>query len=238
MLFRSQARLERALSQSRIPGVQHIVLNRRQTLFEYVGGCADLQNQKPMTLETTLMAYSMSKTITAAATLQLAERGRIDLDESIDTYLDESPYGAAVRVRHLLSHTSGIPNPIPLRWVHLAEGHSAFDERRALQKVLKRHPRLRFQPGMRFLYSNIAYWLLGEIVATVSAQPFQSYVRDHLISPLRIGANEMGYAIPDLGNHAKGYLEKYSFVNLLKGFVTDRELWVSLAHEMTASIST
>jgi len=178
-----------------------------------------------MTSQTTLMAYSMSKTITAAATLQLVEQGKIALDDSIDTYLDGSPYGRAVTVRNLLSHTSGIPNPIPLRWVHLFEKHASFDEQRALQKVLEDHPKLQFQPGTRFLYSNIGYWLLGRIVARASAQPFESYIGDHVLSPLRMASHEMSYAIPDLGNHAKGYLEKYSVVNLFKGFVTDRELW-------------
>jgi D-alanyl-D-alanine carboxypeptidase len=222
---RAEIHLQRALSKSLIPGAQYVVLNRHGTRFEYAGGWADLQHQKPMTLATALMAYSMSKTITAAATLQLVEQGRLDLDESIDTYVDDSPYGAAVRVRHLLCHTSGIPNPIPLRWVHLAEKHSTFDEIAALKEVLHDHAALRFRPGEKFLYSNIGYWLLGRIIANVTGQPFEVFVRAHLLAVLGIPASELSYVIPESDRMANGYLEKYSFVNLCKGFLTDRELW-------------
>ena len=63
---------------------------------------------------------STSKTITAAAVLGLVEAEQVKLDDPIDRYLDSQPYGPDVTIRHLLSHTSGIPNPIPLAWVHPA----------------------------------------------------------------------------------------------------------------------
>ncbi len=217
--------LDAWVRESRIPGFQYIVLDRNRAIFEHVGGWADIRNSSPMTHETTLMAYSMSKTITAAAALQLVEQGVIDLDAPIDKYINGSPYGAAVRVRHLIAHTSGIPNPVPLRWVHPVERHGAFDEAAALEKVLHQHPTLRFGPGTKFLYSNIGYWLLGRVIANTSGQLFEHYVSDHLISSWGISTRELGYEIANPKKHARGYLEKYSFVNLIKGLVTDRELW-------------
>jgi CubicO group peptidase (beta-lactamase class C family) len=91
-------------------------------LFEHTSGWADIRRQAAVDTATTMMAYSMSKTITAAAVLQLVEAGLIGLDDPIDRYVDSLPYGRHVTVRRLLSHTSGIPNPLPLRWVHPAEG--------------------------------------------------------------------------------------------------------------------
>ena len=64
-----------------------------------------------MASDTTMMAYSMSKTITAAAVLQLIERGSIGLEDAVSRYVPWQPYGNDVTVRELLSHTGGLPNP-------------------------------------------------------------------------------------------------------------------------------
>ncbi len=106
-----------------------------------------------MTAATTMMAYSMSKTITAAAVLQLVGLGRIALDDPVDKY-HPTPFDDEITVRHLLAHLSGIPNPIPLRWVHSPARHSGFDERAALDAELRAHPRLASAPGRRYRYSN------------------------------------------------------------------------------------
>jgi CubicO group peptidase (beta-lactamase class C family) len=173
---------------------------------------------------TTQMAYSMSKTITAAAVLALVEEGLIGLDDSIDRYLDVSPYGAAITLRQLLAHTSGIPNPLPLRWVHAAERDFVFDEAAALQEVLRAHPRLSSRPGTRYAYSNIGYWMLGPIVARASGRPFTTFVEERVLAPLAITPEELGYAIVDPESHATGYLERWSAFNLVKGLLIDRAL--------------
>ncbi len=160
----------------RTPGLQYIVVTADGPSFEAHEGFANLAAGRPLLTGTTMMAYSMSKTITAAAILQLVERGRLGLDDPIARHLAWQPYGTAITIRHLLSHTSGIPNPIPLRWVHPAEAHASFNEQEALRAVLRRHARLGFAPGTRFAYSNIGYWLCGAIVEAVTGQPFASYV--------------------------------------------------------------
>ena len=194
-------------------------------MFEAHEGHADIAAGRPMLAGTTMMAYSMSKTITAAAVLQNVEAGRFRLDDPVARYLDWQPYGRAITIRQLLSHTSGIPNPIPLRWVHPAHEHAAFDERAALRSVSAKHPRLAFAPGTKCGYSNIGYWLCGAIIEQATGQPFTSYVRNHVLDPLGIGPAEMAYTIADPSRHAAGYLEKYSWINLLKRLLIDRELF-------------
>jgi CubicO group peptidase (beta-lactamase class C family) len=207
-----------------IPGIQYIVMNPDRFIFEYAGGWADIKNQKPMRKSTTMMAYSMTKTITSAAILQLVEKGELGLDDCIDLHLTCNPYGKTITIRHLLSQTSGIPNPIPLRWVHLAEKHGEFDEDAVLAKVLKEYPVLSFEPGKMYAYSNISYWLLGKIIEKVTGQTYPTYIREHIMYPLKLSENEMNCIIPDPTHHAKGYLSKYSLMNLLKGFLIDKEL--------------
>jgi len=221
---RVRAYLSALVAQSKVPGIQYLVMDSTRTLFEYDGGWADIRGQVPMESSTTMMAYSMSKTITAAAVLRLVEARRIGLDDPLDRYVASSPYGPSVTVRQLVSHTSGIPNPIPLRWVHAAARHAAFDENAALAAVLREYHDLRFPPGTKYAYSNIGYWLLGRVVESASGEAFTSYVTEHVLSPLGISPRELGFAILDSTRHAVGYLEKYSLLNMGKGFLIDSEL--------------
>jgi D-alanyl-D-alanine carboxypeptidase len=216
--------LER-FSQTAIPGIQYWVVDANQAIFEYAGGWADIRNRKPMKPDTTQMAYSMTKTWTAAAILQLMEREQLGLDDEIDHYLPHNPYNQHITIRHLISHTAGIPNPIPLRWVHLAEEHEQFDENAALAKVLRDNPKLSSQPGKKYAYSNIGYWLLGAIIEAVTQQTYTDYMREHVLKPLGLAKRNMDFIIPDVTNHAQGYLRKYSVLNLVKGLVTDRKMW-------------
>jgi len=213
-----------ALTASRTPGLQYVVVSATDTVFTFAGGLADIRRQAAMDAGTTLMAYSMSKTITAVAVLQLAEAGQLGLDDPVVRHVNALPYGSGVTVRHLLTHTSGIPNPIPLRWVHPAERHAAFHEDTALTNILKRYPRLSSAPGTKYRYSNIGYWLLGKVVEHASGETFAAYVESHILRPLGIPPHELGFAIADPAHHATGYLEKYSPFNLLKGFLIDRAL--------------
>jgi D-alanyl-D-alanine carboxypeptidase len=210
--------------QSEVPGLQYIAVTADRVLFEHAAGWADIQGQKRMTVDTTLMAYSMTKTVTAVAILQLAEQGALGLDDTIDRYLPNTPYhGHGITLRQLLIHTSGIPNPVPLRWVHLATENSTFNESQALATVLRENPGLSFEPGHKFAYSNIGYWLLGKVVEQVTDQPYLAYVQGNIFKPLRLTAQEMDFVIPDESRHANGYLKKYSLMNLVKGFVIDRK---------------
>jgi CubicO group peptidase (beta-lactamase class C family) len=211
---------------SKVPGLQYIVLDANETLFAYAGGWADIQNQEAMRLDYTLMAYSMTKTFTAVAILQLVEQGKLGLDDEIDHFLTDIPYnGHHITVRQLINHTSGIPNPIPLRWAHLVEERTSFDEGAELSQVLRDNSNLAFEPGDKFAYSNIGYWLLGKIVDQVSGQPYPDYVRTKVLLPLGLSAQEMDFFIPDLERHAKGYLAKYSMMNLVKGFFMEGKFW-------------
>jgi len=207
------------------PGIQYIVANKHGTVFEFAGGWADIQNQKPMSLNSSLMAYSMTKTFTALAMLQLAEQGKLKLDDPIKSHLPDSPYPEGITIHQVITHTSGIPNPIPLRWVHPAEGHPNFDEHLAFAQVLKKNAKAAFPAGTRFAYSNLGYWLLGMIIEGVTKQSYVQYVSDQLLAPLGLSPHELAFLISDFSNHAKGYLGKYSIMNLVKGLITDNNAW-------------
>jgi CubicO group peptidase (beta-lactamase class C family) len=211
--------LERSLQANQFPGIQYVVVDSGSTLYEFTGGQADIGHNIPMRAATTMMAYSMTKTFTAAAVLQLAEHGKLSLDDSVVTHFPSTPYGPSMRIRHLVSQTSGIPDPIPLRWVHLASRHAEFNEDAALAGVLKENPKPVFPPGSKYAYSNISYWILGRIIEKASGQPYAAYMKEHIFQPLGVDSSEADFVIPGNAPHAKGYLRKYSFMNLFKGFI-------------------
>lgn len=195
-------------------------------LLDHADGLADVGQGLPMTSATTLMAYSMTKTLTAAAVLQLVERRLPRLSDEVAGMLPAGvPFTARVTIQQLLTHTSGLPNPIPLRWVHLAEAAGQFDENQALARVLRGHSRLADPPGMRFRYSNIGYWLLGKVIEQVTRQSYEMYVNDNVIRPLELSADEISYAIPEPRRHSAGYVRRYSGSHLLGRCLTSRELW-------------
>jgi len=185
---------------------------------------ADIGHGVPMTPVTTMMAYSMTKTFTAVAVLQLIERGEVRLEDSVRAYLDYVPYDGSLTIRSMLAQMSGIPNPIPLRWAHAADVHPSFSEDSALRRVLSENPELKFPPGTRYAYSNISYWLLGKIVERVSGKPFAPYMAENVFRPLGLSPQEAAFTFVAGGPHAKGYLKKYSWMNIFKGFLVDESL--------------
>ena len=218
------AKFIRELSPPDGPGIQYIIVDKSNVIFEYSSGLSDVKSRTPLSLNHTMAAFSMTKTITAIAVLQLVEKQLIKLDDKVDGYI-KHPYSPDITIRQLLNHTSGIPNPIPLKWVHLADNNDKFSEDAALDHVLRENPKSDSAPGANYAYSNIGYWLLGKVIEAVTRQEYQAYVRRNIYQPLKLKPAEIDFKINDPSNHAKGYLAKYSFINLIKGFVTNKEVW-------------
>ena len=206
------------------PGMTYSVTGVAGPVFVYARGLADIAGRIPMTPATTMAAFSMTKTLTAVAVLRLADEGVLRLDDEVRRYV-EHPYHPGITVRQLVTHTAGVPNPIPLRWVHAADAQAGFDGHAALAKVLARHGRPKSRPGERYLYSNIGYWLLGEVVEAASKQDYAAFVRARVFAPLGLRPRDIDFAVVDPGSHAKGYLAAFSVMNALKRLLLDRRVW-------------
>lgn len=221
---RASELLDAEVRSDQAPGLQYCAVSAWEVIAQTAAGWADLRARRPMAGDTTMMAYSLSKVLTAVAVLQLVGAGRVSLDSPVADYVQPNPFHAPITLRQLLSHLGGAPNPIPLRWVHTVAEHATFDERAALTRVLAAHPRLASPPGARYHYSNIGYWLLGCVLEAVTGVGVGEQISRAVIRPLGLDATELSYAIPDMSRHAAGYLEKYSWMNLLKGWLIDRAL--------------
>jgi D-alanyl-D-alanine carboxypeptidase len=219
--------LDRWIAQGDSPGVQYIFASRRAVLFEYNGGSADPARSANVTPRTTFNAYSVTKTFTAAAVLQLAERGKVDLDQPISRYLDRLSGGKSPSVRETLAHIGGYANPNPMAWAHRDDEHARFDSRRFVDEVLDKHG-VNTEPGRKYAYSNVGYLVLGELIEKVSGQPYTQYVQQQLIEPLGLAEGEtIAFNIARPGEHARGHVRRWSLLNLVLGFFMDRDRFVA-----------
>ncbi len=140
---------------------------------------------EPMTEDTIFDLASLTKSLaTATAVLQLAERGKVAIDEPLQNYLPEfnpanDPRRAQVTVRMLLTHTSGIAGDLSLDgpW-GLQQADKAEGIRRAL------NARLDFAPGQLFHYSDIGFILLGAMIEKITGEPEDVYAQRNVFEPL------------------------------------------------------
>jgi CubicO group peptidase (beta-lactamase class C family) len=165
----------------RIPGA--IVLIGRDGRIAYRGafGAKSIRPEhEPLDPDTIFDLASLTKPIaTATAIMQLAEAGRLDLHKPVAQYW---PAFAAngkegITARQLLTHTSGLPADLDLSSDWNGEGE-------ALSRTIAIHPRN--EPGERFLYSDINFIVLGELVRRISGEPLSEYVQEHIFRPLRM----------------------------------------------------
>ncbi|WP_235663922.1 serine hydrolase domain-containing protein [Mycolicibacter terrae] len=157
---------------------------------------------EPMTEDTIFDIASLTKCLaTAVAVLQLYEQGRVAIDEPVQTYLPEfneagDPRRAQVTLRMLLTHTSGIGGDLSHQgpW-GLTEADQDGGVHRALTAPLE------FGPGEIFHYSDIGFIVLGVLVETMTGQPLDTYVQDHVFAPLGMTDTRYLPAVKACGPH-------------------------------------
>jgi CubicO group peptidase (beta-lactamase class C family) len=158
--------------------------------------------------------------------MQCVEVEKLKLEDGASRFIESYPYNEEITVRQLLSHSSGIPNPIPLKWVHPQEEDDQFDQNKFFNETIRSYPRLRSKPGTRFSYSNINYLILGHIIENVTGVNYRDFVRKNIIEKFREPGIYIDFIIKDYSNYAIGYQKKFSWVNAMLGFFLDRKLWI------------
>jgi len=214
--------LKSLVETNKTPAVHYILFNKDSFLTDIYYGYADVANSRKADASTTYHAYSVTKTFTALAIMQLAESKKLDIDHPVKTYLSGFPYNSVITIRQLLAHTAGIPNPIPLNWIHLADEHSDFDKNAFMNAIIGKHSKTKSAPNTKFSYSNLGYMILGSLIEEVSGLSYEQYVSQHIIEKAGINRSELGFEVSNFNNHAKGYQKKNGIVNLLLGFFIDK----------------
>lgn len=151
--------------------------------FEQHYGCADLNGRIPLSANSSFSLASVSKPFTALGILILAQTGRLALDDKLVQHVPElSAYGA-ITLRHLLHHTSGIPDHVELADEQWNE-RSLLTMPDVIALFVQHRPRAYFAPGEQFEYSNTGYALLGEVIARASGAPYPAFMAEAIFKPL------------------------------------------------------
>ncbi|MFC6787210.1 serine hydrolase [Halobaculum halobium] len=225
--------IRRTMRRDRLPGVSVAVVDRDGVRYAEGFGARDLAGNRPATPATLYGVGSVTKSVTALATAQLAEAGMLDFEDPVSDHLDvdlgsdpEDP----IRLRHLLSHASGLPSlatsealigrrlrrdtdTLPLSTpadfrahvegaVGSAGGGSAGGSTTAGDERVG-------APGERFAYSNEGYVLLGDVIEACTGRPYDRYVAEHVLDPLgldRATFDDTAFAMDD--DHATMYLRE------------------------------
>jgi CubicO group peptidase (beta-lactamase class C family) len=169
--------------------------------FFHGHGLADIVSKTPVTEDTAFRIASVTKTFTAIAVMQLWEQGLVDLDAPANDYLRAYrliPAKASFRpatVRHLLTHTAGIREVLHpsglLRMRDLGETVRLGRPVPSLAEYYRGGLRLDAEPGTRFMYTSHGFATLGQIVADVSGQPLDHYLREHVFEPLGMAGTDL-----------------------------------------------
>ena len=211
------------VARDKTPSVQYIFFNASEILYTKISGWADIIGEIKASEKTSYFGFSLTKTFTALAVLQLAEKVKLDLNDLASHYLPAFPYRSPITIRQLLDHTSGIPNPNPLNWIHLPSERSSFDRDEFFNAhIFKKYSSIRSRPNEKFYYSNLGYVLLGQIIETVSAMKYEQYVRKHIFEPLHLAHEALRFDISHHEHLAKGYQKRWSLLNLALGFFIDK----------------
>ncbi len=182
-----------AMTNYSIPGLAIGVVKNGELVYAKGLGDTDVADGTPVTPQSLFGLASLSKMFTAAAIMQLVEQGLIDLDAPVTDYLPEfrldDPRYTAITVRQLLVHTSGLPWLPATTEVRSEEWgfHDPDTEEGALARMVAGLDGVALVAdpgGGQVMYSNTAFDVLGDIVATVSGQPYETYMQDNIFKPL------------------------------------------------------
>ncbi|MFA4951080.1 serine hydrolase domain-containing protein [Brevundimonas sp.] len=166
-----------------------LVARGDEILFRQAYGLANRETGEPLKLDSRYRLASVSKQFTAAAILRLQDEGKLSVDDPLCRWIEDCPAAwAPIRLSHLLSHTSGIPDLMARPgWGNRRVTPATTQE---LTEDSKRFS-LSFAPGTKVGYNNAAYNLLGVVVEKASGQPLHDYLRTAFFDPL--GMEDTGY---------------------------------------------
>jgi CubicO group peptidase (beta-lactamase class C family) len=214
------------MARQKVPGVAIAIVKKGRVFAARGYGFANVEHHVPVGPDTIFQSGSLGKQFTATAVMLLVEQGKIGLEDPITKFFAGAPASwRAITVRHLLTHTSGIPD-----YEEVKEGPASVDLRRDYtEDELTRFAfnlTLEFPPGSRWNYSNTGYVLLGVIIHKTSGQFYGDLLRERVFAPLGMKTTRVISEEDIVPHRAAGY-------RLEKGALKNQE-WVSPTLNTTA----
>ncbi|MEB2774371.1 serine hydrolase [Algoriphagus sp. D3-2-R+10] len=178
-----------------------LVSKYNKVIFRKSFGYADFDKKESLIPESSFYLASVSKQFTTMAVMILKERGKLSYDNKLSDYFPDFPeYADSVTIRHMMTHTSGIPDHFGLGAYKVGlNNNDVYD-------ILINQNRLNFEPGSQFSYSNGGYMLLSMIIEKVTGESFHDFMERNIFIPLKMH-NTLVYDVsePMVKNRAIGY---------------------------------
>ena len=209
-----------------------LVYENGEIVFQSSDGLRSIDPIDSLSLDSQFRLASVSKQFTGVAIMKLKEAGSLDYNQRVNTILTDFPYDN-ITIKHLLHHTSGIADYIKIVNKNFIPQESArryiLGNNEILEIFYDTNPKLNFQPGEKFEYSNTGYLVLASIVEKVSNQHFRDFLEDNIFEPIGLSNTTLyNYQEGDdsnMPNRVFGYkkrkkeyiLNDYHLVNDVRG---------------------
>lgn len=169
-----------------------LILKNGKLVYQGAFGLRSIDPIDSLSINSAFRLTSVSKQFTAMAIMMLKEDKKLTYDQDIQQIFPELPY-EGVTIRHLLNHTSGLPDYIVLFNKYWKPEFKQHDPRRfisgnedIINMMIEKKPPMHFTPGEKFEYSNTGYVLLASIVKRISGQPFEDFLKERLFDLVRM----------------------------------------------------
>jgi CubicO group peptidase (beta-lactamase class C family) len=216
-------------AEKRLPSVAAAVVRDGEIVWADAVGLADTESGEEATPDHQYRIGSITKTFTAVAVMQLRAEGKLDLDDRLDSHLDVPAHVGHLTPRRMLAHASGLQREIPGDvWESLEFPKTTGELLATLgeaEQVLG--------PGERWHYSNLAYILLGEVVAKLSGMPYEDYAEQRILQPL--GLSRTGFA-PQAPTAVAYRVDPYSDVVAREPMMVDRVGGIAAAGQLWSTV--
>ncbi len=186
--------IRKEMKKNNVTGLSIALVDDQRVAWAQGFGYADENRDIPAAPETIYRIGSITKLFTAAAVMRLAEQGKLDIDQPLQTYLPEFSMrsrfqgGKPITLRDLLTHHSGLPaNFLKGMW---SRKPGPFTD---VVNLIK-DEYVAYPPGLVYSYSNLGYTLLGHVVQKVSGREYASYIEESFLRPL--GMTHSGFSPP------------------------------------------
>lgn len=191
-----------------IPDFSGVVLVADKGKVEYhkAFGFRDMEHKIPMDTSAIFEVASISKQFTAMIIMMLEEQGKLNYDDSVHKYFPNLPY-PGICIRHLLTHTSGLPDYQAIMDQYWDKSKIAGNEEN-IEYLVRYHPPAQFRPGEKYEYSNTGYMLLASIAEQASGEDFITLCRNWIFDPLGMTSTDIRTAQQkkQLENFALGHI--------------------------------
>ena len=167
------------------PGFAVVVVKEGQVVYQKVFGLACQEQAAAITPNSVFNTATLAQPFVGQAVAILEKQGKLTLDDDLRKFIPEIPdFGTPVKLRHLLFHSSGLRDWLPV--LQLAgRDREEFTLEKVL-KIVKAQKQLVFPPGDRFQYSNTNYDLLAEVIKRVTGKPFSDWAWENIFRPLKM----------------------------------------------------